>query len=204
MDDTTRPESLLSVCQKAVLDAQRAGAEQVEIYASELLDHQIAMQKNDLDQVSTSQESLFGIRVIQNGRQGFATTNRPDQLDQSIDEAIRLAQISPEDPWVALPDPEIVPVNLECTDPRFNEIQLPEMVQLAMDRLHETLAKDSRLTVDSAEISFGRSSDSGHRQLSRSRSGLERCNSGRLYNGYGCRRNRCRKLRLRWCPSSPP
>jgi PmbA protein len=157
MQDTTSGIELLRVCEQTVDSARAAGADHAEVFATDLLDLEVNIQKNDLDQVATARESTFGVRVIRNGRQGFATANRECALAETVAEAIALARIAPQDPLVDIPDPSAETPTRSCIDPAFDEVQTDEMVELAMKLLCQTLAQDSRLTVDTAELSLSRS-----------------------------------------------
>ena len=135
MEGTISPSKLLETCQHAVDAALKAGADHAEVYATDLLDLEIGLQKNDLDQVASAQESTFGIRVISDHRQGFATTNRPQTLAETAAEAVTLARVAPADPLRDLPEPQDFSAGTNCVDPRFDGIETQAMVSLAMKLL---------------------------------------------------------------------
>jgi PmbA protein len=171
MQNTMSSSQLLSLCEQAVEAALQEGAEHAEVYASDKLDLEIGLQKNDLDLVATAQESTFGIRVIHDGRQGFATANRPSRLRETAAEALALARVAPRDPLADLASPDGPVLACEpCSDPAFDEAQTEDMVKLAMRLLKQALGIDPRLTVDSSELSLRRSTQAiaSSRGLSRS------------------------------------
>ena len=138
MQNTMPSSELLSLCEQAVEAALQEGAEHAEVYGSDKLDLEIGLQKNDLDQVATAQESTFGIRVIHEGRQGFATANRPGRLRETAAEALALARVAPRDPLVDLAAPAGPALVCEpCSDPAFDDAQTEDMVRLAMHLLQQ-------------------------------------------------------------------
>ena len=87
--------TLLSLCEQGVEHALAAGADQAEVYAVTSQELTVGLEKNDLHQVRQVGETTFGLRVITEHRIGFATSNQPQNLQSSAEEAVFLARASP-------------------------------------------------------------------------------------------------------------
>ena len=90
---------------QAIEKAKREGISQVEIYGAYGESIEGSIEKNDVNTFASNEETNFGIRVIESGKEGFVTTNDVDTLDQSIRDALALAKSSPSsDPDRELPE----------------------------------------------------------------------------------------------------
>ena len=151
--DPTDESALLDAARQAVARARAAGAEQVEVYATGSREVKVGFQKNDLNLVGSGEERTFGIRVITDHRQGFATTNRVDRLDEAIAAAIALAKASPADEHLGLAEPVALSAALQGTlDPALEHSDPGALTRLASETLARLQAVDSRLTVDTLEL----------------------------------------------------
>lgn len=146
-------EALTDLCARAVRAAKRAGADEAEVYAEHDRDTTVSFQKNDLDQVSEAQETTFGVRVFRNNSMGFATSNRPDQLNEVVAAAVDMARHTPADEFNRLPAPQPVPDVPDQFDPALLAWTTAELVQMGTDLLKRVLAADARVTVDTADLS---------------------------------------------------
>ena len=85
--------------------ARAAGAAEAEVYGTGGTSLSAKMEKGDLGQVQSDEGSTCGLRVILDGRLGFASTNQAsDQAQTLADEAVAIARLSP-DPANVLPSP---------------------------------------------------------------------------------------------------
>ena len=94
-----------------LLDAARAaGASEAEVCARSGRSLSAKVEKGDLGQVQSDEGSTCGLRVILDGRLGFASTNQAsDQALQTLAvEAVAIARLSPPDPANVLPSPTAV------------------------------------------------------------------------------------------------
>jgi PmbA protein len=89
--------------------AKKDGISQVEIYSAYSVDTELSIEKNDISTSTHSEDTNFGVRVIENHCQGFVTTNSRDTLYQSIEGARSIArsQNMPDD-CVELPEPRSI------------------------------------------------------------------------------------------------
>ena len=89
--------------------AKKNGISQVEIYSAYSVDTELSIEKNDINTSTYSEDTNFGVRVIENHCQGFVTTNSIDTLYQSIEGArsIAKAQNTPDN-CMELPEPRSI------------------------------------------------------------------------------------------------
>lgn len=151
---------LLERARIGVEAALRAGADQAEVYASASRQVKVGFAKNDLDTISTARETTLGVRVFIDGRLGFATTNRPEDLAQTAAEAVGLARCSPPDPHNGLPAPQPVPATGHLADPALVALGPQDLARLgsellAMVRgLRDPRLPDGQVTVDTMDLSL--------------------------------------------------
>jgi PmbA protein len=144
---------LLQLCEQGVQLARSAGADQVEVFATSARDAEVSFEKNDLNLTRVATETSFGIRVFYQGRLGFATSNRPEELAEVADEAVAIAKASPADPMHGLPDPQDgISPEKNSVDPELVNLDLETLTQLGMTFLDRVRSQDSRITIDSGSI----------------------------------------------------
>jgi PmbA protein len=146
-------EQLLDLCARGVELAQRAGAEHAEVYAHHRDESEVGLQKNDLDLVKRSRETSYGVRVLWQGRLGFATSNNPADAADAAAAAVGLARISPPDPGNDLPDGGPVDAP-DAVDPALLEVEPAALARRAMDWLQRVRGADRRITIDTAGLSI--------------------------------------------------
>lgn len=146
---------LLEMCEQGVKYALEAGADQAEVFASSGRETEVAFEKNDLNLTSIVSETSFGIRVLSQGRLGFATSNNPEDLAQIAAEAVTLAQASPADPLNGLPEPQPLPDPTYSLDLRLLELDPAALTQLGSELLEQVRSSDPRITIDSGSVGVG-------------------------------------------------
>lgn len=146
-------DQLLALCEQGVAAAQKAGADAAEVYAESSAEAEVSLQKNDLDQVRTTEEVTLGVRVFIDGRVGFATANDPGAVAETAQDAVAVAKASPPDPLNGLPDPQLVADAPDAIDEALLELDIGTLAELAMDLLAWTRGRDARITVDTGGVS---------------------------------------------------
>ncbi|MBL6754780.1 MAG: TldD/PmbA family protein [Planctomycetes bacterium] len=142
-----------------LLDAARAaGATQAEVCARSGRSLSAKVEKGDLGQVQSDEGSTCGLRVLLDGRLGFASTNQAsDQALQTLaNEAVAIARLSPPDPANVLPSPTAVEEAALMgprVDPALAAIGVQEVVEGAQGLADAALSHDGRLSVDHASFS---------------------------------------------------
>ncbi|NJK61304.1 MAG: TldD/PmbA family protein [Synechococcaceae cyanobacterium SM2_3_1] len=144
--------NLLDLCEQGVNKALAAGADQAEVFATADRETEVAFEKNDLNLTSVTSETLFGIRVIVQGRQGFATSNNPDELAEIASEAVTIARLSPADPLNALPDPQPITVTSPTPDPDLLSLDIETLTRWGTELVERVRQQDQRITIDSGSI----------------------------------------------------
>jgi PmbA protein len=84
----TDPEAILAA-------ARRAGASQAEVYAVQTEETPVRFEANKLKELNARHTSGVALRVIANGRIGFASSTRPGDVDDLVQAALETAPFGP-------------------------------------------------------------------------------------------------------------
>ncbi|MEZ5375420.1 MAG: TldD/PmbA family protein [Acidimicrobiales bacterium] len=143
----TSPEALLGLARELVDRAK--GNEQVEVVLSHSTSTTIRAYEQDVESFTTATASAIGIRVIEDGRAGFASAGTHDRLviDELLDQARTNARFAEPDEFVALAQPD----GVEATEfERFSEalasVSAEEKIALALEVERRVKAADTRIT----------------------------------------------------------
>jgi PmbA protein len=146
-------DDLLEVGDRVVAMA-RAG-EQVEVVVSRGRDTEIKAYEGEVESLSSAQSQGVGIRVIAEGRQGFAyaATFDGDVLAETLAEARDNAGFATPDEFVGLAEPDGVPVaELELFSEALERFPTDRKVELAVELERAVRAADPRISgIESAE-----------------------------------------------------
>ncbi len=157
----THPESrmdgLLDLCRKGVDRAKAMGADAAEVSGTWEHAVEAKVQQNDLDGLSNAEETTLGVRVLVDGRPGFASANSPRLLEQAVEDAIAIAKATAPDPWAGFAAAHGPLLRGSSVCPALVAWTPAEMVDLLLQLLQETRGRDARLTIDSAEVAVSRS-----------------------------------------------
>ncbi len=146
-------KALLAICEQGLDLATQAGADHAEVALDWNREQEASLQANDLDQVRSSDETTIGIRVLVDGRPGFATTNRSDDLQATVDAAVAMARAAPPDPLAVLASPQPYEDVPDALDDGVLALSPADLASMAMGELRRIRALDPRLTIDSGAIS---------------------------------------------------
>jgi len=142
---------LLALAERVIAGA-RAG-EQVEAYVSRDRETAIRVYEGEVEQFTSAQSEGIGIRVIRDGRTGFAYAGTLDEgsILGVLDDARDNAAFGTPDEWAGLAEPDDVPVQaLELWNPRLAAYDTPDKIALTKDLERLTLGADPRVRVDDA------------------------------------------------------
>lgn len=145
-------QELLDAAQQGVERAQALGADQTEVCVDWGRETRVDLQKDDILNASTSDETTFGIRVVKDGAIGFATVNDRDAIESACAEALALAKVSPADEGNGLRDPAEVTHPGVAPDPAIAEIDIGRLVDLGASLLDRIKQKDQRVVTDSGHL----------------------------------------------------
>jgi len=147
---------LLSLAERIV--AQARPGEQVEAYVSRGTETSIRVYEGEVEQFTSAQSEGIGVRVIRDGRTGFAYAGTLDAsvIDEVLADARDNVQFGTPDEFAGLATPDGVAIRpLKLWDERLERCSTADKVRLAMDLERHTLAGDSRIRVESADYSDG-------------------------------------------------
>jgi PmbA protein len=138
--------------------AQAAAGEQVEAYASRSNDTEIRVYEGDIEHLQSAQSAGVGIRVIRDGRTGFAYTAAldPKSVADTLAEARDNAAFGTSDEWAGLAVPDgVAVVRQNLWSEELAGTSTDAKLALAFDLEKRTLGIDSRIRVESAEYADG-------------------------------------------------
>ncbi|MDP8960461.1 MAG: TldD/PmbA family protein [Actinomycetota bacterium] len=130
----------------AVIERARPG-EQVEAYAVRSAKTEVDALRGEIDALTSAETRGVGIRVIVEGRQGYASSAVVTEggLDEAIAEARSNAQVATPDEANELPQPEEPPVIADLVHPAFLSTRVEEKMGLALELEAVALGVDSRV-----------------------------------------------------------
>src|SRR5574341_1160542 len=76
--------------------ARKAGAQQAEVFAVQTEETPVRFEANRLKEINSRQSSGVALRVIVDGRIGFASSTRPDDVEELVAAAVETAPFGPE------------------------------------------------------------------------------------------------------------
>jgi PmbA protein len=138
--------ALLELARRVV--AQARPGEQVEAYVSRSSNTQIKIFAGDVESLSSAATAGVGVRVIVDGRQGFAYTGSLDDTDvaEVLAEARDNAGFGSVDEFLGLVDPDgVAPADLDLYRPELAELPTAAKVDLALEVERATRAADPRI-----------------------------------------------------------
>lgn len=156
--NTATRKSLRSTAESLLAMAEKAGAQHAEVYGYGGTSLSAKMEKGDLGQVQADEGASLGLRVILDGRLGFASTNQSDAeaLGRVASDAVAIARLSPADESNVLAAPKAADSSLHLAhrmDPALASLGVAEVVERARALAADTVAHDPRISVDQASFS---------------------------------------------------
>lgn len=130
-----------------------------EIYATHSKEFKIVYENDDFTVTTAGESDRYGIRVIDEQRTGFVTTNSPvkEHLLQSLEEARAIAKLSPASHYYAIAkkntEHEQRPSFFELSDDAAFEISTDRAFEFAEKVISEA-KKDKRVSLDRAEFTL--------------------------------------------------
>jgi PmbA protein len=133
---------------------QAATGEHIEAYVARATDTAVRVYEGEVEHFTSAQSEGLGIRVVRDGRIGFAYagTLEPDAVAEVLAEARDNVTFGTPDEWAGLAEPDGVPV-VEQDLWRDELLAMPtaDKIALAKELERLTLAADSRVRVDEAD-----------------------------------------------------
>ncbi|MGH2727395.1 MAG: TldD/PmbA family protein [Actinomycetota bacterium] len=142
---------------RATIEAARPG-EAVEAYAAWGRETEVKVYEGEVESLTSAESSGVGVRVITEGRLGYAYAADPDrsELAELVERARTNAALAAPDEGNVLPDPRPIAPLEGILLPELLATATEEKVRLAMDLERVCRAADSRITgVETAQYGEG-------------------------------------------------
>jgi PmbA protein len=141
--------ALLEICDRVV--AQAEPGEQVEAFVSRGGDTEVRVYEGEVEHFVSAQAEGIGIRIIRDGRTGFAYAGTLD--DEAITEVLAEArdnvQFGTVDEWAGLAEPDGVAVtDQQLWNDELAEYPTDAKIELAKELERLTAGSDERLRID--------------------------------------------------------
>lgn len=139
----------LQIAQTVIEQAQAAGAE-AEAYIAIGSETNLQVQRGEVEKLSRAGSKGLGVRVILEGKLGYAYTSdfAPESVRRTTAAALTLAEVSDADEYRALPEPRPIPeADLEIYDPAIANLSTEEKVDFALRMETAALQADPRVVM---------------------------------------------------------
>lgn len=134
--------------------------EQVEAFVYRSTNTEVRAYNGEVEQLTSAVSAGAGVRVVADGRQGFAYAGSLDMdlVAEALAEARDNAGAAGHEPWVGLPEPDgVVPVEVDRWHEELEGLAVEAKVLSALDLERRALAADPRVkSVRTASWSDGR------------------------------------------------
>ncbi len=147
----TEPQDLQALADKVVAQAQ--AGEQIEAYVSRGGETTVRVYEGDVEHFVSAQSEGIGVRVIRDGRTGFAYagTLDPGAVDEVLSEARDNVTFGTVDEWAGLAEPDGVARTPQALwDDTLASFPTDQKIELAKELERLTLAADHRVRIDDA------------------------------------------------------
>lgn len=163
-DPATEENLLAEHCEALVERAQRAGADQAEAYGVRSEGLSVEFQKDELKLAQVEEGGSLGLRVVKDGRIGFASTNQmnDDSLGAVVRDAVALAKISPPDPANDLLGSRALPPDPGLFNPGIAALGIEDAIASGKKIVETTTARDERISLNEAKCEVGCSARAIH------------------------------------------
>lgn len=124
---------MYKLVKRALELAEKAGAEEAEIYYAASHSTSVNFKKDELESAKDRFSEGIGIRAIVNGAVGFASTNYANDIENTVKIAVSEARVREKDPdWKSLPSNGKYPQVSEIFDRRIEELELEECIEYSL------------------------------------------------------------------------
>jgi PmbA protein len=145
---------MLAIADRVV--AQARPGEQVEAYVARGASTDVRVYEGEVEHFVSAQSEGIGVRVIRDGRTGFAYagTLDPDAVAEVLEDARQNVQFGTPDEWAGMAEPDGVdPVPQDLWNEVLAAYRTERKIELAKELERLALAADPRVRVDDANYS---------------------------------------------------
>jgi PmbA protein len=130
---------MYELARKALGLAEKAGAEEAEIYYAANHSTGVNFKKDALENAKDRFSEGIGIRAIVNGAVGFASTNSAAQIENAVEVAVAEARVRESDSdWVSLPSNGKYPTVSGIFDKKVEALELEACIEHALELIEGT------------------------------------------------------------------
>lgn len=130
------------------ITAQAVAGEQLEAYVARGRSTSVKAYAGDVESMTVAESAGVGIRVVVNGRQGFAHCGTFDEqvIRETLAEARDNATFAEPDPWAGMADPDgVAPVEHDLWDDGVGAAPVASKVEAAIDLERRATSLDARV-----------------------------------------------------------
>ncbi|MDM7999200.1 MAG: DNA gyrase modulator, partial [Dehalococcoidia bacterium] len=138
-----------------ILSRAQKSAQQAEVFFSEVIDTPVIFEANRLKQLQTNEGMIVALRLVKNGRIGFATATSLDDIDALIKGALEVAGFGAVAKF-DLPGRQAFP-QVSLQDPEVEGFEIERMVQIGQTLIDRVRSHTPDLLCD-ASVGKGTSS----------------------------------------------
>jgi PmbA protein len=135
----------LQSCEDIIRKALEKGAREAEVYGVEARGVSVEVRGQELEGLEESNISGYGLRVIINGRLGFAYSSSIEKIEDLIIRAIESAGFADPDYDLVLPEPSGFYHNVEIRDASIESLQKGDLINYAIELEKGALQVDPRI-----------------------------------------------------------
>ncbi len=130
---------MYELARKALRLAEKAGAEEAEIYYAANRSTGVNFKKDAIEHAKDRFSEGIGVRAIVNGAVGFASTNSAAQIENAVEVAVAEARVRESDPdWVSLPSNGKYPTVSGIFDKKIEALELEACIEYSLDLIEGT------------------------------------------------------------------
>ena len=135
---------------KIIEKALAKGAERCEVFYLNSLETEVEYEASKLKNLSNTEETGFALRLVKDGRMGFATTTKADGLDRLVDDAIATSACGEtvEFAFAGASDASDV-AGAKLVDERIKELSIEEMMKRSEDAIAKVLDYEGEINAES-------------------------------------------------------
>lgn len=130
------PQQMLGQAERLVEKAMHAGADEAEVYWTRSVGLEIVIENSAIQGGGRARTEGAGLRVIKDGRLGFAYLTDAADAEKTIQRALRLSRMSPQKP-MSFPSPTALPSIEDQWDGNTATLDVAGSLSLAQDMLNE-------------------------------------------------------------------